>query len=148
MKLNLIPCTHDVLNNISIQKGQLAETLMVQFDSIDADLIETYSRALEYDGEIIGAIGVFPMWEGVSSGWVLLAEGAMQDHWLSISRICRRELDRVIREQRLRRVETVVSTGFPQAQNWAEFLGFEIEGVLRNYGHQGVGDFYQYARVN
>jgi len=140
-------CTTELLNEIKIQKGQIKDALMVEFGSIPAEMLSKYSLALEIRGSVVGAVGLFPLWEGVGAGWALFSEGAMDKHWLSISRAVKEMLDAEIKLRDYRRVETVVDVSFVRAQNWAEWLGFEIEGISRNYGNGGSGDFYRYARI-
>lgn len=145
--MNLIPCTHAMIESIDVQYGQVGETLQVRFSEIPAKMLHDHARAIEKDGEILGALGVFPMWPGVASGWVLLSGYALEHHWKSISRHVKRELDAVIERDGLRRVQTVVRADWVKAMDWAEWLGFTADGVFDNYGYGGEGTFLSYARV-
>ncbi len=45
-----------------------------------------------------------------------------------------------------RRIEASVKAGFRNGWKWAERLGFEFEGTMRGYGHDG-SDYHLFARV-
>ncbi len=94
------------------------------------------------DGDIDGAAGVAPMWDGVGQAWTLLSP-LFYRHVVSFHRGTRRFLDG---QTRFHRIQTSVLSGFDVGCRWAERLGFVREGLMRCYGPDG-SDHYLYARL-
>ena len=49
-------------------------------------------------------------------------------------------------EHGLHRIQAAVRADWPEAQRFAEFMGFENEGLMRKFG-QDKTDYIRYARV-
>jgi len=66
---------------------------------------------------------------------------------LLVARYSKRGLDAIIRDNKIRRVQASVSVVDDVAVRFAEWMGFDEEGVMRAYGLDG-SDYYRYARVS
>jgi hypothetical protein len=86
--------------------------------------------------------GFTAIWPGRAVGWMLLSVQA-GPHMLGLTRVVRRR----IAEFEVDRLELYADASFPQAQRWAEMLGFECEGRARNF-LPGRRDVFIFARVN
>lgn len=52
----------------------------------------------------------------------------------------------VVQQNGLWRVQATVKVGWERALRFAEFMGFESEGVMRQYGPE-KGDYFRVARL-
>lgn len=98
---------------------------------------ETVTRSavgftLEDDGLVIGCGGIIPFWQGRGEAWTLLSNAA-GPRMLTVTRIVRRVLNGVDFD----RVQMTTDVGFPEAERWAQMLGFEYEGTMRSYFPDG-----------
>lgn len=89
------------------------------------------------DGQVVGCAGidVFPR-APVGMAWAFIGPVARQ-HGLWVARAVRKGLWTIIHEHRLVRVEADTLTGWPSAQRWVEWMGFEVEGYMRKRGPKG-----------
>ena len=108
-------------------------------------LLITSSRTLVTDDELVGVVGLWPMWPGVGRCWSVLPAHSLKRFPKSIHGHARNLLERVIARDDLCRVEAVVVEGHAAGKRWVERLGFEHEGLMRNYGMHGV-NCHLYAR--
>lgn len=97
------------------------------------------------DGRVIACGGVMLLWGSVGEGWIL-GSTLIDSHKLAFHRAVKRMTVDIQDNMRLTRVQTVVHCEFPESAKWLERLGFENEGVMRNYGVHG-DDYWRYARV-
>ena len=97
------------------------------------------------NGYLIASSGVQPLWNGVGEGW-FVASSKMPQKKLTIIRMIKDNFDGIINDNSLFRVQAGVRSDWPTAKRFAEFLGFEHEGIMRKYGPDGQ-DYYRMARV-
>jgi hypothetical protein len=95
-------------------------------------------------GKVYAVTGLAPLWDGVSEAWFIPTED-MQNKKVQTIRLVRRELDAAIKRLKLRRVQAVVRSDFENAHKLARFLGFESEGLMKQYGPDGL-DYERYAK--
>jgi len=88
--------------------------------------------ALDENKEVIGCAGVKPLWRGVGVAWTMLSCDILK-HPFFLHRAVKRELTRIAIERKLHRVELIVMEGFEAGKKWARALGFESEGVRKQY---------------
>jgi hypothetical protein len=97
------------------------------------------------NGYLIASSGVQPLWKGVGEGW-FVASNKMPKKKLTIIKMIKDNFDNIIQENNLIRVQAGVRSDWPTAKRFAEFLGFEHEGIMRKYGPDGQ-DYYRMARI-
>ncbi|MFN0043750.1 MAG: GNAT family N-acetyltransferase [Alphaproteobacteria bacterium] len=97
------------------------------------------------DGRIVGAAGVRIDWPGAGTAWALLSEEVLRRP-ASLLRACARGLDEIEHIHGLRRIQASVAVGHAGGHRFLAALGFEVEGLLGNYGFGGMGDYILYAR--
>ena len=100
---------------------------------------------LEDDGTILAVGGVHVMWFGAAEGWVLVSPDCLQTP-ASFARYAKRVFDGILQETELRRVQASIHVDDKRAYRFAQWLGFEDEGVMRKYGVEG-DDYYRMARL-
>ena len=105
--------------------------------------------ALEQDGQpwAIGGVNLPQRWHGVM--WLIARPGLTGQSWRKLIRETRKVLACLgdpAHPAYVHRVEALVLGGWPEAQRFAEALGFEFEGVRRALGARGE-DVQIWARV-
>ena len=138
---------------------ELRQTIQSDIDFIKSnpldDRVKTYPELTPmgdcvtgvHNGVIWGVGGVVVHWEGMGEFWLMLTKGFNKD--LSGSTILREIMSFVedkIEEHNLHRAQAVIRFDYVEAIKMIEFLGFEREGVLRNY-LPGPKDAYMYSRI-
>jgi len=93
----------------------------------------------------IFAAGMKMVWGRVAEGWVI-ATSDMWNHPLSVARAIKKDFSRVARQHNIQRVQTAIRKDFKEGQRFAEWLGLENEGLMKNFGFDGT-DQYRYARI-
>mgnify|MGYP003671506105 CR=1 FL=1 len=68
------------------------------------------------------------------------------EHGTILTRAARRLFVKLGPHLNLRRLQIVVDVNREKAVQWADFLGFKREGVMKRYGPEGH-DYYMYARI-
>lgn len=96
------------------------------------------------DGAVVGCAGIVELWPGVGQAWAVLSERALEEP-VTLTRAVMRELARIRREHGLCRVQATVADGHGAGARWLAFMGFEVEGLLVNYGPGGHGDHWMYG---
>ena len=85
------------------------------------------------------------VWGKVAEGWVI-ATSEMLKHPIAISKAIKKDFARIAKEHNIERVQTAVRKDFKTGIRFAEWLGFEREGLMKKWGFDGT-DQYMYARI-
>jgi len=149
MTVAFVPCELDHLAGIipPAEAGVEDTRHNVLGDPGAADLLRVYARALIVEGRPIAILGISPRWTAVCYAWAILTEEALVFHPLLVTRETHRLLRHAETSLGMRRIEASVKVGYGAGIRWIEALGFRLEGVMRNFGPGGVGDFALYART-
>jgi RimJ/RimL family protein N-acetyltransferase len=97
------------------------------------------------DDEVIVCGGVHMMWTGVGEGWLVMSKHAY-DKPITVARYTQRLFDTIMGDNAMWRVQASVHTNDEQSVKFAEWLGFEIEGVMKKFGPDGT-NYFRMARV-
>lgn len=99
-----------------------------------------------WDGQTpVMCAGVAVLWPGVGEVWMFVSDWVIK-HPLFFHRACRQYLDQAVDNLHLWRIQSYVRANEPAYLKWAEFMGFEPEGVLRQYGPDRV-NYVMYGKV-
>ena len=120
--------------------------MVVGLPQID-EVLTLFARTLEHEGRPLACFGVWPVWAGVGRAWSMISEEARRSYPKSLYKAVRANLAVVEERNRLGRIEATVRFGHPSAHGWIRHLGFNYEGLMRNYGIGCVADFHLYART-
>lgn len=96
---------------------------------------------------MLGFAGLALQWPGRATGWAILGPYVGASQLLAITRNARARMEEIQREDRYRRIEAHVVTGFEAGHRWATRLGFVFEGVMRRFDPEGR-DHVLYARIS
>jgi hypothetical protein len=97
------------------------------------------------DDRILFCTGALIIWLGVAEVWSFCDEECSR-YPREVLKYQNEYLDRVIREQKLHRVQAHVRASWRSAYRYIERLGFKREALMLKYGPNGE-DFYLYGRV-
>lgn len=89
---------------------------------------------LPAEPRILACFGFWPMWPGCVRAWTMLTTEVLERRPKTLHRVIRGELEDFIQKLTLRRVEAVVDHDHEAGHRWIQRLGFEWEGLMRNYG--------------
>jgi hypothetical protein len=108
---------------------------------IDTDLAD---GTFILDGRIIFAAGVFQLWPGVLNGWIIPTI-YVPDYPIWFVKKVKCYFESLAKAFECHRFQTV-SPEDEMHQKWMEMLGFQKEGVHRQYSHNKK-DYGIYARI-
>lgn len=97
------------------------------------------------DGEPIACAGIALQEWSRGEAWALFSEKFYQ-HKLFIYKLIKKALPAAFHECKLRRIQAIIDTDYPENKKWIEKLGFEYEGRMKQWGPNGQ-DFLIYARL-
>jgi len=97
------------------------------------------------NGKPIAAGGIFILWDNVAEGWVL-ATSEIWNYKLTMAKIFKKRTDVLVKENKIKRLQTAVKADFELGHKFAQFLGLEKEGLMKHYGPDG-SDYIRYARI-
>lgn len=145
--MNIVDFEPEHLERVLPQPNQAGFT--ASMDSIDMALLRRPGLSfsgLSPRGAVLGCAGVVPMWPGVAQAWAVFSEAALREP-VTLTRTVMREIEGIAFSLALRRLQATVAEEHREGARWLAFLGFELEGMLVNYGPRGVGDYWMYGRV-
>ena len=120
-----------------------------KFINIEGDAMNLEQENLAFTGMVnkkpIFAAGMKMIWGQVAEGWVIATQDVWQ-HPISVAKAIKKDFAKVARKYNIKRVQTAVRTDFDKGIRFAEWLGLENEGLMKNYGFDG-SDQYRYARI-
>jgi hypothetical protein len=140
------------------EHGQIILSYQMNHKILEADRhyinVEGDAKNLEQDhlaftgmvnGKPIFAAGMKMIWGQVAEGWVI-ASNDMWKYPLGVAKAIKKDFARVAKEHNIKRVQTAIRKDFTQGKRFAEWLGLENEGLMKQYGFDGT-DHYRYARI-
>ena len=138
--LRIRPYTHNDVYNIELD---------YEFDAASRAGLLGHNEIVAYtlldDDKVLAVGGAHIMWFGAGEGWVLVSPDCLRTP-ASFARYAKRLFGSILQDTDLRRVQASIHVDDDRAYRFAEWLGFENEGIMRKYGVDG-GDYYRMARV-
>jgi len=141
-----IPMVPSHLHHMRITEDQLPFAKAVSMDA----MLEMQARlglavtALVY-GKPVAMFGCIMLWTGVAEMWSIISDDARR-YPKQLTIVAKSFSDIVAQSLSLHRLQLTVRSDEPRALRWAEYLGFEIEGLMKKYSPDSV-DTYILARV-
>jgi len=113
----------------------------------DAKILEEVSISWSgfHNGKILGCGGFTPLWPGVAEIWLYLNPESFKKKKTAL-RLMRHILNDIIQREKYHRIQAVVLKEYDTGIRFAEFFGFENEGLMRSYTTDKE-DFYRYSRL-
>ena len=85
------------------------------------------------------------MWNGVGEGWLVMSTKAYEMP-ITVARCTVKLFKTIMENNDLWRIQASVHSGDNQSLRYAEWMGFENEGIMKKFGPDG-SDYYRFARV-
>jgi len=89
--------------------------------------------------------GIIPTWLGSAQGWVISSKRIFRNK-VKASRLIKERTDLLCANNKIWRLQTAVKADFKIGIRFAEFLGFNKEGLMVGYGPDKT-DYYLMARI-
>ena len=89
--------------------------------------------------------GIIPTWLGNAQGWVISSKRIFKNK-IKAARLIKERTDLLCANNQIWRLQTAVKANFNTGIRFAEFLGFNKEGLMRGYGPDKT-DYYLMARI-
>ena len=89
--------------------------------------------------------GIIPTWLGNAQGWVISSKRIFRNK-VKASRLIKERTDLLFANNKIWRLQTAVKADFKIGIRFAEFLGFNKEGLMVGYGPDKT-DYYLMARI-
>ena len=112
--------------------------------TLDAFTAPGRGFALIEDGVVYAVAGMAELWDGVVEAWIIPTE-AIKEKKMKTSRALWREFHSMSERLKPRRMQTSVRHDFVEAHRLVKFLGFQSEGLMKQYGPDGL-DYERYAK--
>jgi len=96
------------------------------------------------DARPVAIAGVIPIWKGVAESY-LIPSALFPKHKIQCIKYVKLNQEFLGRELKLHRLQTTVPSDFSTAIRWLEWLGYERESTLRQWGPDQK-DHYRYVR--
>jgi len=97
------------------------------------------------DEKPVYAFGLVLLWKGVAEAWLMASQNIFDIKFLAAKTV-KEQTEIISKKNKIKRLQTSVKAEFKQGVRFATWLGFEIEGLKKNYGPDG-SDYYQLARI-
>jgi hypothetical protein len=97
------------------------------------------------DGQPECVAGIDLLWEGVGDVWMMVTP-CINDHIKEGYKCIRKGLKKLIKDHKMRRLQSYGRIDFAECHNLFKHLGFEVEGLAREYTADGI-DCIMYAKV-
>jgi len=140
MTSELLPFTEEHIDLIELREGQ---DISDYRDRISVFVTMGLAYTLVVDGKIVCCSGIVSPHKGVAEAWLIAGKG-FEEHGMTIGRTIKRFLDWT--QPFYHRYQMSVKVGFDEAADFAVFLGFEREGIMKKFDSAG-NDYYLYARI-
>ncbi len=144
--MKIIPFEAAHLSCVAPQGAQRGVSEKLSPATADSLALADLAFSAVQEGYVVGCAGIVPLWPGVGQAWAVLSDTALS-HPVILTRAAMRELQRIEEQLGLHRVQATVAEDHIEGRRWLAWLGFEVEGLMRNYGPEGEGDFWLYGRA-
>jgi len=98
------------------------------------------AMTLMWDGRIVGFTGFFPLWKGVVEVWLIPTKYVGLKPLLLV-RTLSRYIEGIVEDHKLHRVQSTAIDS-PIHTRFFECLGFECEGIAKDFSKRGIDHRY------
>lgn len=145
IKFNSVPFRVDHVDLMDLRPEEIAGSNLENARKRISELALQSEQALTYTygGRVIAAMGFMLIWDGVIQGWVVPTV-YVADVPVAFAKTVKRYVESVAETFKCHRFQTG-SYVDPLHKRWMKFLGFESEGVLKQFTPD-KRDYENYAR--
>ena len=146
--MRVVNCKRRHIAAIKPQAEQLCEMVDGVEDIVDPTTLSMFAKTiLSDDGRPIAVMGIVPVMARVATAWAIISDEAVERHGPLLTIVAKRGLAKAASLGTFRRIDVMVRSDFDRAVEWAIDLGFEVEGLKRNYGPEGNMDYIELAML-
>lgn len=98
-----------------------------------------------WKGELLGCAGVHDYTPGIGEAWAMYPADIGSYH--IDPQIARNRMNEIIEKRGYRRVRATCRRDFPAGMSYLRYLGFVVEGIMRNYEIDGQ-DAFLYGKAS
>ena len=133
---------------VEAEAAHIRQMNLRDFDLVTAgsrQVIDSWFTALQrggpaycgiIDGRPVVAFGFVSFWQGQAECW-MIADECLPQYTRVFHRAVLRGLPWLFIQMQLNRLQMTIHSSNTLAERWSLALGFDFEGVLRNYGPDG-----------
>jgi len=137
-------------NIVPFRKEHLSKiNLAFEMTEAGKQSLASYGDVIGYTGfkddTVLATGGVHRMWEGVGEAWILVGKEGLELPKV-VAKYTNYIFQHIQEEHDLFRIQASVSVADERANRYAQWLGFQKEGIMQKYGPDG-SDYIRYARV-
>jgi len=101
-----------------------------------------------FENKVVAVAGVMMLWPGVGLFWLIMTAHCKKEGCFGILAISaiQSNFEMLVEKNQLWRAQATVRTDFPEAIKMIEFLGFECEGLMKQY-FPDKADAFMYGKI-
>ena len=138
----LVPFIAEHLNGFEFSQPDMQGHESMQEHTIAQARGNTAVSVIQY-GKTLGIFGSSKVWNGLEEAWFLVDE-ATRRYGIAMTKVAKKFISLKFQEDSLNRLQITVRLDDIRAYKWAKCLGFQTDGVMRQFGPDG-SDYYMMA---
>ena len=117
--------------------------VVANLDGID---LSCSASVVDECGDVLGCAGLVGLFDRTAEAWSVFSQRLFDSHALAVTRIARATLPELQRSGGFHRV-TAMTPADRTHSRWLEILGFECEGILKQFGPGAQGDWCVMGKI-
>lgn len=138
----LVPFIPEHLNGFKFEQPDMQGHDDIRNHTIAQAHGNTAVSVIQY-GKTLGIFGSSKVWNGLEEAWFLVDE-VTRRYGIAMTKVAKKFIQLKFQEDMLNRLQITVRCNDNRAYKWAKCLGFQTDGVMRQFGPDG-SDYYMMA---
>lgn len=138
----LVPFIPEHLNGFKFEQPDMQGHDDISNHTIAQAHGNTAVSVIQY-GKTLGIFGSSKVWSGLEEAWFLVDE-VTRRYGIAMTKVAKKFIQLKFQEDMLNRLQITVRCNDNRAYKWAKCLGFQTDGVMRQFGPDG-SDYYMMA---
>lgn len=138
----LVPFIPEHLNGFKFEQPDMQGHDDISNHTIAQAHGNTAVSVIQY-GKTLGIFGSSKVWNGLEEAWFLVDE-VTRRYGIAMTKVAKKFIQLKFQEDMLNRLQITVRCSDNRAYKWAKCLGFQTDGVMRQFGPDG-SDYYMMA---
>lgn len=138
----LVPFIPEHLNGFKFEQPDMQGHDDISNHTIAQAHGNTAVSVIQY-GKTLGIFGSSKVWNGLEEAWFLVDE-VTRRYGIAMTKVAKKFIQLKFQEDMLNRLQITVRCNDNRAYKWAKCLGFQTDGVMRQFGPDG-SDYYMMA---
>jgi len=138
----LVPFIPEHLNGFEFSQPDMQGHDDIHNHTIAQARGNTAITVIQY-GKTLGIFGSAKVWSGLEEAWFLVDEVTRQ-YGIAMTKVAKKFISLKFQEDKLNRLQITVRCDDTRAYKWAKCLGFQTDGVMKQFGPDG-SNYYMMA---